>query len=346
LPISLADRAGGVAEHGHRDGALLRRTAGHPRRGARGGADRRRRAAAGVPQDHRAAAAADDALRLGDDDHRLPQCLRGAVRDDRRRSRRQHAHGLPAHVRGGLPLLPHGLRERHGVCAVHRRARRHAAPAPPAEGQDPMKALDSEAAPARPGRTDTSGVPGARAVTYTLLSVGLLVMSAPFVWMGLSAFKTQADLGASPPVWIPTTWTLDNFRELLSLMDVGQAFLNSAAVAVLVTLCNLLFCSMLGYALAKLNFSGKRVVFGVVLGALMVPGNLMLLPKFVMMSKMELLDTYAALILPFAAGAFGVFLMRQFMSAIPDELLEAARIDGAREWYIFWRIVLPLVKPA
>jgi len=209
-----------------------------------------------------------------------------------------------------------------------------------------MKALDSEAAPARPGRTATSGVPGARAVTYTLLSVGLLVMSAPFVWMGLSAFKTQADLGASPPVWIPTTWTLDNFRELLSLMDVGQAFLNSAAVAVLVTLCNLLFCSMLGYALAKLNFSGKRVVFGVVLGALMVPGNLMLLPKFVMMSKMELLDTYAALILPFAAGAFGVFLMRQFMSAIPDELLEAARIDGAREWYIFWRIVLPLVKPA
>ncbi|UUN30280.1 carbohydrate ABC transporter permease [Streptomyces sp. FIT100] len=209
-----------------------------------------------------------------------------------------------------------------------------------------MSATETEAAPAPTGRTATSGVRGAKALTYVLLGVGLLVMSAPFLWMGLSAFKTQAELGASPPVWIPTTWTTENFRELLSLMDVGQAFLNSAVVAVFVTLCNLVFCSMLGYALAKLNFSGKRVVFGVVLGALMVPGNLMLLPKFVMISKMELLDSYAALILPFAAGAFGVFLMRQFMMAIPDELLEAARIDGAGEWYIFWRIVLPLVKPA
>ena len=103
---------------------------------------------------------------------------------------------------------------------------------------------------------------------------------------------------------------------------------------------------MLGYALAKLNFVGKRPVFGLVLGALMVPRNLMLLPMFVMMSKMQLIDSYAGLVLPFAAGAFGVFLMRQFMSSIPDELLEAARIDGAGEWFIFWRIAMPLVKPA
>lgn len=82
------------------------------------------------------------------------------------------------------------------------------------------------------------------------------------------------------------------------------------------------------------------------MAALMVPGNLMLMPKFVMMSKLGLIDTFAALILPFAAGAFGVFLMRQFMSSVPDELLEAARVDGAREWYIFWRIVIPQVKPA
>lgn len=198
----------------------------------------------------------------------------------------------------------------------------------------------------RSGRTATSRTPGSAALTYTLLSVGLLVMSAPFLWMAVSAFKTQKDLGASPPVWIPTEWTLANFRKLLDLMDIGQNFMNSAVVAVFVTACNLVFCSMLGYALAKLNFVGKKIVLSVVLGALMVPGNLMLLPKFVMMSKMNLLDTYAALILPFAAGAFGVFLMRQFMMAIPDELLEAARIDGAGEWYIFWRIVIPLVKPA
>ncbi|MFB8208639.1 carbohydrate ABC transporter permease [Streptomyces sp. NPDC056010] len=205
--------------------------------------------------------------------------------------------------------------------------------------------LPTKSAPGR-RRTATSRRPGTRALTYTLLTLGLLVMTAPFLWMAVSAFKTPQDLGASPPVWIPTEWTLANFRELLDLMDIARNFLNSAVVAVVVTACNLVFCSMLGYALAKLNFFGKRGVLAIVLGALMVPANLMLLPQFVMMSKMGLLDSYAGLILPFAAGAFGVFLMRQFMSAIPDELLEAARIDGAGEWYIFWRIVIPLVKPA
>ncbi|WP_399145358.1 carbohydrate ABC transporter permease [Streptomyces sp. MK7] len=185
-----------------------------------------------------------------------------------------------------------------------------------------------------------------RGITYALLSLGLLITAAPFLWMGLAAFKTPRDLSASPPVWIPTDWTLANFSKLFDLLDVPLYFFNSVLVAFFVTLCNLLFCSMLGYALAKLHFAGKKVIFGVVMAALMVPGNLMLMPKFVMMSKMNLIDTYAALILPFAAGAFGVFLMRQFMSTVPDELLEAARVDGAREWYIFWRIVIPQVKPA
>ncbi|GHE37632.1 carbohydrate ABC transporter permease [Streptomyces thermocarboxydus] len=183
-------------------------------------------------------------------------------------------------------------------------------------------------------------------VLYTVASLGLLVMSAPFLWMALSAFKTRRDLTASPPVWIPSEWTLSNFTALLDQLDMERYFLNSLIVAVLVTLCNLLFCSMLGYALAKLEFTGRSKVFGVVLAALMVPGNLLILPLYVLMTKLGLIDTYAGLVLPFAAGAFGVFLMRQFMQSIPDELLEAARIDGAGEWYIFCRIVLPLVKPA
>ncbi|WP_329013020.1 carbohydrate ABC transporter permease [Streptomyces sp. NBC_00690] len=181
---------------------------------------------------------------------------------------------------------------------------------------------------------------------YVVLGLGLVLMAAPFAWMALSAFKTKPELAASPPVWIPTEWTLANFRELLELLDLPRYFLNSTIVAALVTLSNLLFCSMLGYALAKLNFAGRNKLFGLVLGALMVPGNLMLLPLFVLMSKMQLIDSYAGLVLPFAAGAFGVFLMRQFMLSVPDELLEAARLDGAGEWYIFWRIVMPLVKPA
>ncbi|MCX5399467.1 carbohydrate ABC transporter permease [Streptomyces sp. NBC_00102] len=206
----------------------------------------------------------------------------------------------------------------------------------PTEGRSPSTGSAPKGKGLRPGR----------ALVYVLLSVGLLVMSAPFLWMALSSFKTTADLSASPPVWIPSHWTLDNFRELLDKLDLPLYFMNSVIVAVLVTVCNLVFCSMLGYALAKLKFAGQNKIFGLVLGALMVPGNLMLLPLFVLMSKLGLIDSYAGLVLPFAAGAFGVFLMRQFMQAIPDELLEAARMDGASEWYIFWRIVMPLVKPA
>ncbi|MFF4827710.1 carbohydrate ABC transporter permease [Streptomyces sp. NPDC001312] len=181
---------------------------------------------------------------------------------------------------------------------------------------------------------------------YTIASLGLLLMAAPFLWMALSAFKTKKDLTASPPVWIPSTWTLSNFSELFDQLDMARYFMNSLVVAVLVTVCNLLFCSMLGYALAKLDFTGRSKVFAIVLAALMVPGNLMILPLYVLMNGLGLIDTYAGLVLPFAASAFGVFLMRQFMQSVPDELLEAARIDGAGEWYIFWRIVLPLVKPA
>ena len=181
---------------------------------------------------------------------------------------------------------------------------------------------------------------------YVITSLGLLVMAAPLLWMALSAFKTQKDLTASPPVWLPSQWTLSNFSQLLDQLDMPRYFMNSLIVAVLVTVCNLLFCSMVGYALAKLDFTGRSRVFGVVLIALMVPGNLLILPLYVLMNRLGLIDTYAGLVLPFAAGAFGVFLMRQFMQSVPDELLEAARIDGAGEWYIFFRIVLPLVRPA
>ncbi|MFF7789477.1 ABC transporter permease subunit [Streptomyces sp. NPDC007991] len=181
---------------------------------------------------------------------------------------------------------------------------------------------------------------------YVIASLGLLVMAAPLLWMALSAFKTKKDLTASPPVWLPSQWTLSNFSQLLDQLNMPRYFMNSLIVAVLVTVCNLLFCSMVGYALAKLDFTGRSRVFGVVLIALMVPGNLLILPLYVLMNKLSLIDTYAGLVLPFAAGAFGVFLMRQFMQSVPDELLEAARIDGAGEWFIFFRIVLPLVRPA
>lgn len=179
-----------------------------------------------------------------------------------------------------------------------------------------------------------------------LLVLGLLLMIGPFVWMLLGSLKTQRELIAVPPTILPEAPTLDNFSNLLRRLDFARFFFNSAFVAVVVTLCNLLFCSMAGYALAKLRFFGRRPVFGLVLATLMVPSSVTLVPLFVLMAKLGLVNSYASVILPFAAGAFGVFLMRQFMHAIPDDLLDAARIDGASEWRIFRSIVLPLLKPA
>ncbi len=127
--------------------------------------------------------------------------------------------------------------------------------------------------------------------------------------------------------------------------QLRQYFTNSIVVAVAVVLGNIVFCSMVGYALAKMQFPGKKVLFALVMLTLMVPGVVTLVPMFVLVSNMGLVNTYPALILPFLAGPLGVFLMRQFMLGIPDALIEAARIDGAGEFRVFFRIVLPQCGP-
>jgi len=184
----------------------------------------------------------------------------------------------------------------------------------------------------------------ARLVLYAILIVGLLAVVGPFLWMLLSSVKPEAEI--RDVTWWPETWTLENYRDLFDRLDFPKFFANSAIVALLVTAGNLVFCSALGYALAKLPFPGRRVVFLLVLGTLMVPGMVTFVPQFVLVSNMGLTNTYAGLVLPFLAGPFGVFLMRQFLLSIPDDLLEAARVDGAGEFRIFWRIVLPLCRPA
>lgn len=181
---------------------------------------------------------------------------------------------------------------------------------------------------------------------HLLLILGIVLLVGPFIWMLLGSFKTTGELRQVPPTWLPESFTFDNYRQLLERQDFGRFFMNSTFVAVLVTAGNLVFCSMLGYALAKLEFPGKRILFTVVLGTLMVPGIVTFMPLFVLVANLGLTNTHAGLIVPFLAGAFGVFLMRQYISGIPDELLDAARVDGAGEHYIFWRIVVPLCGPA
>ena len=182
---------------------------------------------------------------------------------------------------------------------------------------------------------------------HVALIAGVLVLIGPFVWMLLGSFKTTSELRQLPPTFLPEDPTTDNYRELWDRMNFPRLFFNSAVVAIAVTVGNIVFSSMLGYALAKLEFPGKRALFVLTLSTLMIPAFVTFTPLFVIVSKLGLVNTHAGLILPFLAGAFGVFLLRQYIgSSIPDELLDAARVDGAGEYRIFFRVVLPLCGPA
>ena len=181
---------------------------------------------------------------------------------------------------------------------------------------------------------------------YVVLTAGLFLVVVPFVWMLLSSFKPEQEVRSVPPTWWPETVTTGNYETLFSRLDFPTYALNSVIVALAVTAGNMVFCSMLGYALAKLDFPGKRALFAIVLGTLMVPGVVTFVPLFVMVTKMQLSNTLLGMILPFLAGPFGVFLMRQYISSLPDELIQAARIDGAGELRIFFSVMLPLCGPA
>lgn len=180
---------------------------------------------------------------------------------------------------------------------------------------------------------------------YLLLILGILLMVGPFLWMVLGSFKPQAEFLVTTPTFLPKAPTADNYDRLFSQLDFPRYFFNSSLVALIVTAGNVLFCPMLGFALAKLQWRGKGLIMGLVLATLMVPAGITLIPNFVLMANLGFVNTYPGLILPFLVGPFGVFLTRQFMYGIPDELLEAARIDGANEWRIFWQVVLPITVP-
>jgi multiple sugar transport system permease protein len=205
----------------------------------------------------------------------------------------------------------------------------------------PTPLLDRPTAP----RPEPRGSRNARIALYVILILGLVLMIAPFVWMVLGAFKSQGEFLRLPPTWLPESPTLDNFTRLIDRLDMPRFFFNSIVVATTVTVGNLVFAPMVGYALAKLPFSGKGVIMGLVLATLMLPGAATLIPLFVLMSALGLVNSYPALIVPFLAGPFGVFLTRQFFAGLPDELIEAARMDGASEFRIFAQIAMPLAGP-
>lgn len=173
-----------------------------------------------------------------------------------------------------------------------------------------------------------------------------LIALAPFLWMLSSALKPPDQILAFPPEWIPRTLVWTNFTESLSRAPFGRFFINSGIQAVAATLGILLTSSMAGYAFAKFRFAGRDVLFLACLSTMMIPPIVTVLPNYLIIQHLGWLDTYQALIIPACASAFGIYLMRQFIMTIPNDFLDSARIEGAREWYVYGLIILPLSKAA
>ena len=184
-----------------------------------------------------------------------------------------------------------------------------------------------------------------RAIVNSLLVLCALVAAFPLVWMLSVSFMTPGEASHFPPPLLPAKATLANYRELFAQAGIGRYFLNSLLLALAATALSLAFNVGAGYAFAKLQFRGRERIFKLLLGALVIPGQVAMLPLFLMLKQMGLVNTYIGVLVPAAASIFGIFLVRQYALTIPDALLEAARLDGASELRIFRSIVLPLLGP-
>ena len=184
----------------------------------------------------------------------------------------------------------------------------------------------------------------------TMVINGLLVLLAiisiaPLLWMLSVSFMQTGEAGHFPPPLLPADAGVQNYRELFMKAGMGRFLFNSFLISSAVMLLSVLFNTLAGYAFAKLHFKGRDRTFRALLAALVIPGQVAMMPLFLLLKQMGLVNTYMGAIVPGMAAIFGIFLVRQYARSIPDELLEAARIDGAGEWRIFFQIVLPALKP-
>jgi multiple sugar transport system permease protein len=178
-----------------------------------------------------------------------------------------------------------------------------------------------------------------------LLALCAALTIFPLAWMLSVSFMTPGEASHFPPPLLPARPTLENYRQLFAQAGIGRYFANSVMLAVAATLLSLTFNVGAGYAFAKLRFRGRERIFKLLLGALVIPGQVAMLPLFLILKQMGLVNTYIGVLVPAAASIFGIFLVRQYALTIPDALLEAARLDGASEFRIFRSIVLPLLAP-
>jgi len=184
-----------------------------------------------------------------------------------------------------------------------------------------------------------------RIFVHLLLLLGLAITLAPFIWMISTSFKSSESVFTFPPQWIPKNPTTEQYRALFREVNFLQFFKNSVIVAFGITLFSLFLNSLGGFAFAKYKFPGREKIFALLLATMMVPGQITMIPVFLMLKTIGLINSYWGLIIPAGASAFGIFLMRQFITTIPNDLIESARIDGCSEFRIYWTIILPLCKP-
>jgi multiple sugar transport system permease protein len=185
----------------------------------------------------------------------------------------------------------------------------------------------------------------ARALINGLLLGGAVVALFPLLWMLSVSFMTPGEASSLPPPLLPGHFTFGNYRELFAHAGMGRYLLNSLLVSSAITVLSLAFNLMAGYAFAKLHFAGRERLFQMLIGALVIPAQVAMLPLFLLLKYAGLVNSYAGVIVPAMASVFGIFLVRQYARGLPDDLMEAARIDGAGEVRIFVQIVLPLLKP-
>ncbi|GFI10239.1 MAG: carbohydrate ABC transporter permease [Lachnospiraceae bacterium] len=178
--------------------------------------------------------------------------------------------------------------------------------------------------------------------TYLFFIIGSIVMIFPFIWMLLTSFKTVAESMQIPPDFFPAQWIIDNFKDAMASLPFGALYKNTILLIFWRVVCAVAFSSMAGYAFAKLNFKGKNFLFSLVLVQMMLPSQIFITPQYQMLAKMGLTNTIFALVFPGLVSAFGTFFLRQAYMGIPDEISEAAYLDGCNQWQTFVKVMVPL----
>ena len=182
-------------------------------------------------------------------------------------------------------------------------------------------------------------------IVYAFLILGALSIAMPYIWMIVTSFKPIEEIQTYPPSFIVHNPTIKHYQDLFTLLPMGRYLFNSIFVAVVVTIANLFFCSLAGYAFSKHRFFGRDKIFFLILGSMMIPWQVNLIPGFVLMKYFGWLNTFYALIVPKLALPVGIFLCRQYIMSIPNDLIDAAKIDGCSEFGIYKVVILPLIKP-